>query len=241
MTIISQSLSIDGVELTLTPDACHEYLMTTEQVAVGYDVTPDNIRKHKETKSDELVEGKHWVVSNTHTLGGSQLATLWTKRGIVRLGFFIRSKRARLFRDLAEDLVIEKLDQAPPAPALISGRQFAQDCGLTVKAASMRLLRSGILPTHHFADPRMNVPAYLYPLAEVQAYWPEYTMTAHSGAAKPGLPRALKPTRGQREQALFSPLTPLQQLGAELVEQLVAEFMRDELPVRFKAALRGSV
>ena len=31
---------------------------------------------------------------------------MWTKRGIIRLGFFIKSDRARLFRDWAEELII---------------------------------------------------------------------------------------------------------------------------------------
>jgi len=37
---------------------------------------------------------------------------LWTKRGIVRLGFFVKSERAKMFRDWAEDLVIDKIDEA---------------------------------------------------------------------------------------------------------------------------------
>lgn len=37
---------------------------------------------------------------------------MWTKRGIVRLGFFIKSERAKMFRDWAEDLVINKIDEA---------------------------------------------------------------------------------------------------------------------------------
>ena len=37
---------------------------------------------------------------------------LWTKRGIVRLGFFIKSERAKMFRDWAEDLVVNKIDEA---------------------------------------------------------------------------------------------------------------------------------
>lgn len=45
--------------------------------------------------------------------GGYQFRqVLWTKRGIVRLGFFVKSERARLFRDWAEDLVITKIEEA---------------------------------------------------------------------------------------------------------------------------------
>ena len=49
-----------------------------------------------------------------HCLSGSYpfKTVLWTKRGIVRLGFFIKSERARMFRDWAEDLVINKVEEA---------------------------------------------------------------------------------------------------------------------------------
>jgi Phage antirepressor protein KilAC domain len=42
----------------------------------------------------------------------AQVATLWIKRGIIRLGFFIKSARAKHFRDAAEDLVIDAGKQA---------------------------------------------------------------------------------------------------------------------------------
>ena len=80
--------------------------MPTADVAEGYGVNEATLRTHKRDHADELVDGKHWVVGITNTLGGPQQATLWTKRGVVRLGFFIRSERAKRFRDAAEDLVI---------------------------------------------------------------------------------------------------------------------------------------
>jgi len=53
------------------------------------------------------------------TLGGSQDQTLWTKRGIVRLGFFIKSERAKLFRDWAEDFILRPAELAQlPAPSI---------------------------------------------------------------------------------------------------------------------------
>lgn len=66
---------------------------------------------------DELIEGKHFVTSVTKSNAGCKSGgylqntpTLWTKRGIVRLGFFIKSERAKMFRDWAEDLVVNKID-----------------------------------------------------------------------------------------------------------------------------------
>ena len=98
----------------------HEYVLPTSQVAQGYGVQESNIRKHLERHGDELVEGKHWIscVTNSHAGAPPVKSTLWTKRGVVRLGFFIRSKRAKLFRDRAEDLVLGVMEQQSDALAM---------------------------------------------------------------------------------------------------------------------------
>jgi hypothetical protein len=104
----------EGLTVTILPDSNHEFLMSTKQVASGFGVSDYNIRQHKLEHSFELIEGKHFIsgVSIPHAAStGSSKGTLWTKRGIVRLGFFIKSERAKLFRDWAEELVIEKMAQ----------------------------------------------------------------------------------------------------------------------------------
>lgn len=105
-----QIIQIDGDTIVPTPHPEFEYTLTTEQVALGYGVTQVNIRQHKRRQSEELHEGKHYVTV-TNSNGGEEI-TLWTKRGVIRLGFFIRSKRAKQFRDMAEDLVITQLAHA---------------------------------------------------------------------------------------------------------------------------------
>lgn len=122
----------EGVTVNILPDGRHEFLMTTREVAVGYGVCRDALRKVALRYAAELEEGKHYLAGVTlpHRLfggtgtncpsasPGASKGTLWTKRGIVRLGFFIRSERARLFRDWAEDLVLATLEgPAVPAPA----------------------------------------------------------------------------------------------------------------------------
>ena len=106
------------------PNSKYEFLMTSKEVAKGYSVSVDTIRRHKERHSQELIEGKHFInsVQITHGISyssrtnsptahkGATKATMWTKRGIVRLGFFIRSSQAIMFRDWAEDLIIDKLE-----------------------------------------------------------------------------------------------------------------------------------
>ena len=92
----------EDVKLEVTPDVQHEYVLTNAQVAEGYGITAENVRYQKRNHVDELKENKHWVVRITNTPGGKQKTTYWTKRGVVRLGFFIRSPRAKAFRDAAE-------------------------------------------------------------------------------------------------------------------------------------------
>ena len=103
----------EGLAVAVYPNHEHEFLLPTKEVALGYDVSPYTIRQHLKRQNDELIEGKHYfsnvTISHAAKKGASR-STMWTKRGIVRLGFFIKSKRAKLFRDWAEDLII-KVDE----------------------------------------------------------------------------------------------------------------------------------
>jgi hypothetical protein len=113
----------EGLNVTVIPNTDHEFLMSTNEVAKGYGASEYSIRMAKKRNSAELSEGKHFIsgVTISHAASpGASKGTLWTKRGIVRLGFFIRSERARLFRDWAEDLIINmseaKEKKQLPAP-----------------------------------------------------------------------------------------------------------------------------
>lgn len=102
-------VQFENVELTVQEDSKHEWLLETDLVAKGYGIAPSNIRKHKMTKEDEFVENKHFVtVTNSN---GGEPKMYWTKKGVIRLGFFIRSQQAKRFRDWAEDLIVKKLEQ----------------------------------------------------------------------------------------------------------------------------------
>lgn len=104
----------EGVTVNILPNTNHEFLMTTKEVANGYGVTQYAILMNKQRLNTELIEGKHFITAIT--VGYSELpkqlrcahnAILWTRRGIVRLGFTMKSERAKLFRDWAEELVID--------------------------------------------------------------------------------------------------------------------------------------
>lgn len=109
----------DNLSVEIMPDDKFEFLMSTNEAAKGFGVSGNTIRRHKMEYVDELIEGKHFITSvqkmNAGCKSGGYLQNkqiLWTKRGIVRLGFFIKSERAKMFRDWAEDLVINKIDEA---------------------------------------------------------------------------------------------------------------------------------
>lgn len=113
----------EGVTVNILPSEQYEYVMTGKEVAYGYGVTEYAVRVTKLRHSDELIEGKHYVTAVTICNGKGNIphnAILWTKRGIVRLGFFIKSERAKLFRDWAEELIIrvdELAETVPVVPA----------------------------------------------------------------------------------------------------------------------------
>lgn len=104
----------EGLTVTIHPSLNHEFLMSTKEVANGYGTSDYVIRRSKLDHSQELVEGKHFIkgVSFSHTHANAQPHQIfWTKRGVVRLGFFIKSERARMFRDWAEELIIKIYEQ----------------------------------------------------------------------------------------------------------------------------------
>ena len=111
--------------VNVIPNQNYDYVMTTKEVAHGYGVSPQNIREHQRV-NDDFTEGKHFIkgvrISDTLGKNAQPHQVFWTKRGIVRLGFFIKSERAKLFRDWAEDLIINVLEAGEnflqPVPVL---------------------------------------------------------------------------------------------------------------------------
>ena len=124
------------LNVQVLPSGEHAFLMTTHEVAKGYGVDPSTIRSHKVLRKHELIEGEHFLsrvenfnarenetnnlspkgVENFHTLQKNvqPQQIYWTKSGVIRLGFFIKSERAKLFRDWAEAVVLQKLSAPQP-------------------------------------------------------------------------------------------------------------------------------
>lgn len=101
----------NGLAVNVIPHPDHVFTMSTEMVAKGYGVTTDAIRMQKSRNEDEFIEGKHFFTSVTNSYAGKPpvKTTYWTKRGVVRLGFFIKSENAKHFRDWAEDFICKTI------------------------------------------------------------------------------------------------------------------------------------
>jgi len=98
-------VTFKDIKLHVVGHSDHIFLLSSKDVALGYGVSEHTIRSHRKDQSDELIEGKHFIIDRSYK---NTPKTYWTKRGIVRLGFFIKSQQAKAFRDWAEDYVVEE-------------------------------------------------------------------------------------------------------------------------------------
>lgn len=100
----------EGLTVAVIQDKSHEFIMPTKDVALGYGVSEEGIRSHRNYHKDELIEGTHFVkgvgISNSLSKNKQPNQYFWTKAGIIRLGMFIKSERAKLFRDWVEAIVL---------------------------------------------------------------------------------------------------------------------------------------
>ncbi len=91
------------------PHDRHDWTLTTRLVAEGYGVKPESIRSHKSNHSDELLQDHHYIIDG--------VTVHWTKAGVIRLGMFIKSEEAIVFRNAAESY----LCNAAAAKPVLSG------------------------------------------------------------------------------------------------------------------------
>jgi len=116
----------NNIHLHIQEDITHEFLLSNKEVALGYGVAIQSLSQAKTNHSDELIENKHWLKLQVQTKGGMQKVIHWTKRGIVRLGFFIKSEQAKRFRDWAEDLILSSETAQNPLKQRTEELEYAQ-------------------------------------------------------------------------------------------------------------------
>ena len=107
----------EGLTVAVFQNQSHEFVMPVRDVALGYGVASGTIRNQLSKNFNEFIEGRHYIkgVAFCDTLPNIQPhAIYWTKAGVVRLGFFIKSERAKMFRDWAETVVLQALSPQLP-------------------------------------------------------------------------------------------------------------------------------
>jgi hypothetical protein len=104
-------IQFQDINLEVIPDKAHEWLLETALVAEGYGISAATLRSTKSRNEEEFEEGKHYVLQNA-TIGNlTKNKVFWTKRGVINLGFFIKSGKAKQFRNWAEDLILKVLER----------------------------------------------------------------------------------------------------------------------------------
>ena len=129
----------DGLAVAVIQDQTHEFLMPTKDVALGYGVASNTISSAKTYHKDELLENTHFLVLGNSDSGNGNLKKLyWTKAGIVRLGFFIKSERAKLFREWAQGVILQVLSpEMPKLPAPVKRKHNRLDAARLLRVMSL--------------------------------------------------------------------------------------------------------
>ena len=100
-------ISWNDISFELEERKGFHFTITNKELSKVFDCNESTIRRHKADHKEELVNGKHFIIEKDFN---NRKVTKWTKNGVVRLGFFINTKRAKLFRDWAEDYIVETQD-----------------------------------------------------------------------------------------------------------------------------------
>jgi prophage antirepressor-like protein len=89
----------------------YEILISTADIAKSFGISDVTIRGHKANHKDELIDNIHFT-TGLYIPGqfGSYApnTTFWTRQGIIKLSFYIKSDKAKKFRKWVEDLATNK-------------------------------------------------------------------------------------------------------------------------------------
>ena len=104
-------MKFNEVELEVTPTGDHrQWFMTADEVARGYGVARNTVMTHLAQHATELRDGIERGVGIADTLGGPQEVTTLYRDGVIKMGFFIRSRKSADFRQWATNVVMLHMD-----------------------------------------------------------------------------------------------------------------------------------
>ncbi len=140
---------VNEVSFAVIADENNEFLVSTKDVAQVFAVDESTIRTHK--MGGELRVDHHFIegVGNSNS-STNQTRTMWTKKGIVRLGFLLRRTLYTVaFRDWAEDFIISGGD----VKQLTDEETVAKAMNiLTVRIEAQKMQLEQQAPKVHFAE-----------------------------------------------------------------------------------------
>ncbi len=109
----------EGLQVTTFVHPEHDFLIPSKDVAKGYGVSISAIRSAHSRYSQDIIENIHYVKAvavQTPLKNVQPHATLWTKKGVIQLGFHIQSGRAIVFRKWAESIIMKATAPAVQLP-----------------------------------------------------------------------------------------------------------------------------
>jgi prophage antirepressor-like protein len=100
-----------SIEVVPTGDARGWY-MTVDEVAKGYGVARNTVMTHLRDHADELRQGvERDAVGITDSIGRLQEKPILYRDGVIKLGFFIRSREAAAFRQWATNIIVDHMQK----------------------------------------------------------------------------------------------------------------------------------
>ncbi len=95
----------NNLELHPLLDIRHEWFLSVTEVAQAFDVDINTIIQVKDSNQSTLVENRHYQYEEVLSGGlKSSKILLWSKKGILRLAYYLKNDAALKFLDFAEDL-----------------------------------------------------------------------------------------------------------------------------------------
>jgi len=97
-------ISINGTQINVVSEN-DTFVVSNQEVANAFKVGITSIQNMKNRNTIEILEGTHFVYVPNNTNG---LTTMWTKKGIITLGFKLKTTPETIaFRDWASDYIIK--------------------------------------------------------------------------------------------------------------------------------------
>jgi len=115
--------------LSVVESSDHVFILSSKDVAIGYGISTSTLRSNQNNNQDELIEGKHFIIDRSYK---NTPKTMWTKIGVITLGFFIKSEKAKAFRKWAANYVLEGSEPDNDLKEIILA-QNAQIAKLTIE------------------------------------------------------------------------------------------------------------